>query len=179
MCDFVTIIIPLFLVTDTNFIKIFAGKYVEKRLPGVHETLLGDSPDMKITQKNIGMRESTNPVNLKNQAQIQAPDQVPATQSDLSLLNNNTSEVQDLVNEDHNNVIDTPPLREEKVEAYRTVLELNLKLEETDFAKGEPFERPWYPKENKFLKSKLGQLVSCTFKEEKREHLCRVLEFDR
>ena len=61
MCDFVTIIIPLFFVTDTKFIKIFAGKYVEKRLPGAHESLLEDSADVKLTNKKIGIRDSALP----------------------------------------------------------------------------------------------------------------------
>ena len=61
MCDFVTIIIPLFFVTDTKFIKIFAGKYVEKRLPGAHESLLEDSAEVKLTNKKIGLRDSVLP----------------------------------------------------------------------------------------------------------------------
>ena len=51
-------------------------------------------------------------------------------------------------------------------------------IKESQFSKGDAFTRPWYPSEKKFLKSKLGSLFHCTFKEET-EGLCRVMNYDR
>lgn len=57
MCDFVTIIIPIFFVTDTSFIKIFGGKYLDESTT-LFEGLL--STDQQI----IGLRESSLPIKL-------------------------------------------------------------------------------------------------------------------
>lgn len=64
------------------------------------------------------------------------------------------------------------------VQQERQKLEEKLNLKESQFVKGDPFTKPWYPFERKFLKQKLGSLYHCTIKEED-DGLCRVMNYDR
>jgi len=64
------------------------------------------------------------------------------------------------------------------IQQERSKLEEKLNLKESQFVKGDPFTKPWYPFERKFLKQKLGSLYHCTIKEED-DGLCRVMNYDR
>ena len=54
-------------------------------------------------------------------------------------------------------------------------------LNADQFTKGDPFTRPWYPADRKFLKSKLGALFHCTVcnGSDEKEVICRVMNYDR
>ena len=61
----------------------------------------------------------------------------------------------------------------------RNRLEKSLMLKDKDFDKGEVFERPWYPNERKFRKTKLGVLHQCTMSGREEGAICRVMNYDR
>ena len=65
------------------------------------------------------------------------------------------------------------------VQQERNKLENSLNVKEGQFGRGEQFERPWYSKERKFRKTKLGSLHHCTFKDIESGVLCRVMNYDR
>ena len=54
-----------------------------------------------------------------------------------------------------------------------------MTLKEEAFERGDPFIKPWYSTERKFLKLKLGRLYKCKLKNSDTEVLCRVINYDR
>ena len=63
----------------------------------------------------------------------------------------------------------------------KTKLEETLILNDNQITKGDPFTRPWYSSERKFLKQKLGAIFHCkvTIKGDTQEALCRIMNYDR
>lgn len=76
-------------------------------------------------------------------------------------------------------MIETPYLLQEKIESYRHNLESKILVKPEDFIIKEPFVRTWYTTQEKFLKTKLGRLSLCSFKDEERSHICRLMNFER
>ena len=169
LCDYCSVIVPIFLVTDTYFIKVFSAVHLAPKIE--------DNEDIRVTQMMLDTSE--------NQLDFQEGDKEPHESAQ-------TPKISLALTEDHSPstrsglltkaaqgkyVIDTPYLQENKVEGYKNAIEKKMILHPEDFTLEGPFERAWYPTTEKLLKTKLGKLHLCQFKGKKQ--VCRVMNFKR
>lgn len=66
-------------------------------------------------------------------------------------------------------VMPTQTFNEEKLTQYREALEKQFSITKEQFEITKAFVQPWYPKEDKQRRNKLGSLSLCQFKTETNE----------
>lgn len=119
LCDYCSVIVPIFLVTDTYFIKVFSGAHLAPQI--------GDNEDIRVTQLMLDTSENADLIESDKQEpetiltpRILVPDEIRTPSSRSHLL---TSAALGKY------VIDTPYLQENKVEAFRHAIEKKIMIQ--------------------------------------------------
>lgn len=159
-----TEIIPFYFVLDKKIIKICTLQFLE--IQENSEVILAD-------RNSSGSSVHDNSIDLENDEESKGR----GGSDDKALLGGRMSPIRRmsrsssvcseddikfnplrLTNNGHN------VLQDSAVQQERARLEQSLTVKESDLVRGEPFTTPWYPNDRKFLKTKLGALFNCSFK---------------